>query len=186
LAGLSRSRRVALAALFGSAIFISKILVPSPFDKVLVVFQAMFLGLGAIMLVPLGATLVAVIGGLLTAAWRAPTAFFTVSFAVLYGLLVDGFCLLLKVQSSEGKISTGRLTGAVTISTALVGMASYYITTFVFQLVPRNQMLEIGILAGGIVSGLVGGYLASLVWRKSIRHIVSSSSERGLSPSSRE
>ena len=165
-----------MAALFGAVIFISKVVLPSPFDKVLVVVQALFLGLGAIMLAPLGATLVALIGGLLTAGWRAPMAPYTVSFAVIYGLLVDGFCRALRVRASDREIARNRLMAAVTVSTALVGLASYYTTTFVFQLIPRNPMIEVGVLLAGTVSGLVGGYLAALVWQKSIRHFLASSS----------
>ena len=178
MVALSRSRTVALAALFGSVVFISKVLLPSPFDKTLVVVQAIFLGLGAIMLPPLGATLVALSGGLLTAAWRAPMAVYTVSFAVIYGLLVDFLCRLLKVQSGEGEISRSRLVAAVTASTVLVGMASYYTTVFAFQLLPRNLTLELAILVAGTLSGLAGGYLAAVLWQKSIRHIVRSPSNR--------
>jgi len=178
MVALSRSRTVALAALFGSVVFISKVLLPSPFDKALVIVQAVFLGLGAIMLPPLGATLVALSGGLLTAAWRAPMALYTVSFAVIYGLLVDCLCRLLKVQSEEGEISRTRLVAAVTASTALVGMASYYTTAIAFQLLPRNLMLELSILVVGTLSGLAGGYLAAILWEKSIRHIVRPPSNR--------
>ena len=177
---MSRSRKVALAALFGSVVFISKVVLPSPFDKVLVVVQAMFLGLGAIMLAPFGATLVAVVGGLLTAGWRAPMAIYTVSFAIVYGLLVDGFCSVLRVRSKEGEVNRTRLIAAVTVSTALVGMASYYTTTLLFQLIPRNMMFEIGILIAGTISGLAGGYLAALMWQKSVRHLVTSPSGRRL------
>lgn len=169
---------MALAALFGSVVFISKVLLPSPFDKALVVVQAIFLGLGAIMLPPLGATFVALSGGLLTAAWRAPMAVYTLSFAVIYGLLVDFLCRLLKVRSKNGEISRSRLVVAVTASTALVGMASYYTTVFAFQLLPRNLMFELGMLAAGTLSGLAGGYLAAMLWQKSLRHIVTSPSDR--------
>ena len=177
---MSRSRKVALAALFGSVVFISKVVLPSPFDKVLIVVQAMFLGLGAVMLGPLGATLVALIGGLLTAGWRAPLAIYTVSFAIIYGLLVDSFCSVLRVRRKEGEVNRIRLIAAVTVSTALVGMASYYVTVLMFQLIPRNIVFEIGILIAGILSGLAGGYLAALIWQKSVRHLVTSPSAHRL------
>jgi hypothetical protein len=163
---------VALTALFGTIVFISKVILPSPFDKILVVVQAIFLGLGAVMLAPLGATLVALIGGLLTAAWRAPMAAYTVSFAIIYGLLVDGFCSALRVRPRDGEVNRTRLVAAVTFSTALVGMASYYTTTLLFQLIPRNTIFDIGILIAGTLSGLTGGYIAALIWQKSVRHLV--------------
>jgi len=94
--GLGKSRRVALAALFGVLIFISKILVPTPIDKVIVGVQAIFLALSFLLLGFLGATWVALVGGLLTAIWRAPFAPITLMFALLYGLLVG--CVNASIQ----------------------------------------------------------------------------------------
>jgi len=76
------------------------------------------------------------------------------------------------VRSREGEVDRTRLIAAVTTSTALIGMASYYTTVFLFQLIPRNMMFEIGMLILGTISGLAGGYLAALVWQKSVRHLV--------------
>ena len=168
---MSRSRRVALAALFSSIIFISKTALPSPFDKTFVIVQAFFLGLGTLMLAPLGATLIAFTAGLLTAAWRAPMAIYTVTFAVVYGLLVDGFCYALKARSNNEEVRRTRFIAALTVSTVLVGMASYYTTVHLFQFLPRNLALEMGILVAGTLSGLAGGYLGSLIWRKYLQHL---------------
>ncbi|WP_455285414.1 hypothetical protein [[Eubacterium] cellulosolvens] len=166
-----RSRRLALAILFAVLVFISKIFLPTPLDKVLIVVQALFLGLGSIMLAPLGATTVSTIGGLLTAAWRAPLAPFTLGFAILYGLLVDAFSMVFKVK--DGSVRVGRLVAAVTVATAISGVASYYTTVYVLSLLPRNIVLEAAILIIGVLSGLGGGYLAGLVWNKAVRHLVS-------------
>jgi len=76
--------------MFGVAVFISKIALPSPFDKTLVAFQALFLTLGALLM---GATYVSFVGGVLTAFWRASMAPFTLAFALMYGLLIDSFYL---------------------------------------------------------------------------------------------
>jgi len=134
-----------------------------------VVVQALLLTLGYLMLSGLGATYVASVGGLLSAAWRAPFAPFTVIFAMMFGLLVDGFSHAFKVKSSEGDVRTGRLVASVTASTALVGMASYYVTVYMLNLLPRNVILEVSILAAGIINGVAAGYLAGLIWRKYLR-----------------
>jgi len=169
--GLGKSRRVALAALFGVLIFISKILVPTPIDKAVVVFQALFLALSFLLLGFLGATLVALVGGLLTAIWRAPFAPVTLTFALLYGLLVDVFMLAFKVKAASGDVRTGRLMVALSLSTAVVGLTSYYVTVYILTLLPRNPMLEISILVAGTISGAVAGYLAATIWRKALQHI---------------
>lgn len=62
---------------------------------------------------------------------------------------------------------------AVTLATAVTGMASYYTTVYVLSLLPRNIALEAAILVIGILSGLAGGWLATLLWTKALRHFVS-------------
>ncbi len=168
----SRSQRVALAALFGVMISISKIFVPSPIVHGMVVFQAMFLELGFLMLGPSGATFVGLIGGLLTALWRMPLSPFTIAFALVYGLLVDALSILFRVRISMGELRLRRLISAVALSTTLTGLASYYTTVYVVELLPRNPLLEAGVLAAGVISGLIGGYLAALVWRRALRQVV--------------
>lgn len=170
--GSLRSKRVALATLFGVIISISKSFAPSPIDKALVVFQAMFLELGFLMLGSFGATFVGLIGGLLTALWRAPLSLFTIAFATIYGLLIDALSISFKVRTLEGDVQLYRVVLAVTLSTTIVGLASYYTTVYVVDLLPRNPVLEVGILVAGVISGLIGGYLAGLMWRRALRHVI--------------
>jgi len=44
----TRSRKIALAIMFGVAVFISKVALPSPVDKMAIGFQALFLALGSL------------------------------------------------------------------------------------------------------------------------------------------
>lgn len=165
------TRRITLIALFGVAVFASKAFLPSPIDKMVVAAQAVFLALGSLLSRPLGATLVSVIGAALTVFIRPSLVPFTVAFALTYGLLTDGFIVVLRAKSSEGDVRVGRLVAAVTMSTAVTGLASYYTTVHVLALFPRNPTLEIIILAVGMVSGLLGGYLAALIWRRTLQRI---------------
>ena len=171
--GGQRLRRLTLAVVFAVLVFISKTLLPTPLDKMLVVVQALFLGLGAITLSPFGATIVSIIAGLLTSAWRAPFAPFTLAFAVLYGLLMDAFLMLLKVKAENGALRMKRLVAGVTAATTLTGMASYYTTVHILSLLPRNILLETAILFVGFLNGIAGGYLTGLLWSKGIRHLIS-------------
>jgi hypothetical protein len=160
------SRRITMATLFGVLVFVSKILIPTPFDKMAIAPQALLLTLGFLSIGPLGATYVAAIGGLLSAAWRAPFAPFTMAFALMYGLLIDGFCYAVKIKGSQGSVRKGRLVGAVTLSTVIVGLSSYYVTVFVFSILPRNPLLEFIILIVGTLNGVIAAYLTLLVWSR--------------------
>ena len=120
---------------------------------------------------PFGATLVAAIGGLLTATYTSQLAFFTVVFAVIYGLLVDGSILIFRARTSKTEISAHRFALAITVSTAIIGFIAYG-TTIALSLLPRNPVAEIFILVGGILSGSVGGYLDVIIWRRAARYFV--------------
>jgi uncharacterized membrane protein len=167
---LPSSRRFALAAVFGAVIFTSKVFAPTPVKDSVIVVQALLLGLGALLLTPFGATLVATIGGLLTASWNPNLAVFTLTFAALYGVLIDSTIWALKARTSRIEVRAKRFTAAITLSTAAIGLVAYA-TTIILGLLPRNPVAEVFILAGGIVSGLVGGYLAVLVWRRAAKHL---------------
>jgi len=168
--------------MFGVAIFISKIALPSPFDKALVVFQALFLALGALLIGVMGATYVALVGGILTAFWRASMAPFTLTFALIYGLLVDSLIPGFKAKSSKGDVRSSRIVAAVTVSTGIVGLASYYVSVFVVKIITRSptvvyiaglaiNVMEIAILIAGLVNGLIAGYVASYIWKRNLRQL---------------
>ena len=165
------SRRIAVATLFGVLVFVSKIVIPTPFDKMAIAPQALLLTLGFLSIGPLGATYVAAVGGLLSAVWRAPFALFTLAFALMYGLLIDGFCCAMKVKGSEGCVKKGRLVAAVTLSTVMVGLSSYYVTVSIFGILPRNPILESIILIAGTLNGLIAAYLTLAVWSRITKHL---------------
>jgi len=165
------TRRITVATIFGVLVFVSKILIPTPLDKMAIAPQALLLTLGFLSIGPLGATYVAAVGGLLSAVWRGPFAPFTVAFALMYGLLIDTLSYAMKVKNSDGGLKKGRLVGAVTMSTVIVGLSSYYVTVFVFGLLPRNLFLEFVVLIAGTMNGLIAGYLTLLVWSRTGKHL---------------
>ncbi len=157
--------------MFGVAVFISKVALPSPVDKMAIGFQALFLALGSLLMGLPGATFVAFIGGILTAFWRAPMAPFTLFFAMVYGLLVDGFILILKVRNSNGDVRPSRMIASLAASTGIVGLASYYTTTLV-GIIPHNPFLDVTILVTGVINGVVAGYVATYVWKRNLRQLM--------------
>jgi len=166
---IPHSRRYALAAIFGAVIFISKIFAPTPIKHSMVLIQALLLGLAALLLSPLGATFVSTIAGLLSASWSSELAVFTLTFAIGYGLLIDGLIWIFKARRSNFEVDAPRFTLAITFSTAIIGLVAYWVTV-VLGLLPRNPVAEILILIGGVLSGLAGGYLSVVIWRRAARY----------------
>ena len=161
----SLSHRLALISLFGGSIFLSKIILPTPIDKMFLVLQAMMLALGTLYISRFGGTSVALIGGLLTTLWRPSFAPFSLIIAVMYGMLMDILIFGLRVKIADNEISLKRLVVAITIATSLTGILGYYVTVLALELLPRNVMLEILIFAAAIVNGVVAGFLTARVWR---------------------
>ncbi|MFQ6073760.1 MAG: hypothetical protein ACE5KC_00940 [Candidatus Bathyarchaeia archaeon] len=166
-----KTKRLVLATLFGAVLFLSKTVVPSPMDKMFLVVHALLLALGALLLQKMGATYVALMGGVLTALLRTALAPFTFAFALLYGLFIDGFFFIFKVDTAGSDVKTSRLVASMTLSTALVGLISYYSTVFLFGLLQRNLVLEVSILVIGTLNGILAGYLTSAVWKRFLKNV---------------
>jgi len=156
---------LALATIFGAIISAFEILLPSPIDKAFIFIQTLLLSLGHLTLGPPGATYISLVDGLLTALWRTPLAPFTLAFALLYGLSIDIISSIAKVKDVDNDVKSKRLITAVTVSTVIVGSASYY-TSVTFDLLPRNPLLEMSIFAAGVINGLIGGYLSIVIWKR--------------------
>ena len=167
----SNTKRAALATLFGAILFLSKIVVPSPIDKMVIGVHALLLALGALLLKRMGATYVAIIGGVLTAFWRMSTAPFTLGFTLLYGLFVDVFFFIFKTNLLKGNVKSSTLVASLTVSTALVGLISYYTTVFLFGLLQRNPVLEASMLIIGDLNGAIAGYFTSIFWNDYLKNI---------------
>ncbi len=159
------TRNLTLAIVFGVMIFIFETLLPTPMDKAFTFFQAMLLSLSYLLIGVPGATFTSLIGGSLTAIWRAPLAPFTIGFALLFGGLIDLFCFVFGARDRNGNVRQMRLISAVTLSTMITGLAGYYLTVE-FELMPMDPTLGMIILISGILSGIVGGLLSMVLWKK--------------------
>jgi len=166
----ANARRIALATLLGVLVFLSKVILPSPLDKMFILPQALLLALGGLLLRRMGATYVATIGGAVTAMWRPEFALFTFGFAVLYGFFVDLFIFTFKADAAKGDMKPRGVVIAITLSTALIGILSFY-TSVLFGLLPRNPPVEVVILIAGTLNGAVAGYLAYIIWKRYLKNI---------------
>jgi hypothetical protein len=159
------SRRIAIAAVFSVIVFTSKAFAPAPFKDSFVIVQALLLGLAGLLVAPLGATLVSTIAGLMLAGWAPSLAVFSVGFSVLYGLMLDSLLIVLHPLDELGRLKAKRFTLAVSVSTAAIGIVAYAVT-LTLRLLPRNPIAEVAILVAGGVTGVAGGYVGVLVWRR--------------------
>jgi uncharacterized membrane protein len=159
------TRNLALITVFGVTISLFEAILPTPIDKAFTFFQAMLLSLGYLLMGAPAATLISLVGGSLTAMWRAPLAPFTIGFALLFGASIDILCSVFRAKNNEGKIKQVRLIVAVAISTMITGVLGYEMTVML-DLMPMNPSLGSLILVSGITSGIVGAYLSLVLWKR--------------------
>ncbi|MFI5404694.1 MAG: hypothetical protein ACHQYR_03100 [Candidatus Gagatemarchaeaceae archaeon] len=163
------SRKVATASVFGVIIAIVKgPLLPPPSGDLLVVVEAMLLGLSFIILGIGGATYTAAVAGLLINFVEPGFYFYPFVLALLYGLLVDGVSSVLKVKTAES-VSSKRLAVSLTIATAVVGPVAYYATVYLTPILPSDPSIYATIIIVGVVSGAVGGILATRIWDRNLK-----------------
>ena len=140
-------------------------ILPTPIDKMFVIFEALLLALGSLLLGRMGATNVGIVGGLLMTVWRVAYAPFSLIFAVVYGVLIDGFFLMFQVRTSHGEVKAGGLVASLALSTIIVGLLSTY-TIVSLELMPMIPSLYLVILIIGIANGVAAGYIASFLWKR--------------------
>ena len=166
----SKTKRIALATFFGVIVYVSKIILPTPIDKMFLVVQALLLALSSLILGRMGATYTATVEGLLTSIWRVGFFPYTIIFSVAYGLIIDGSFYITNVRMLDGSVKPGRLVASLSMSTATIGFVSMYVTVLL-GLMPWVPILYLVIIILGIVNGSVAGYLTLVIWRKYPSHI---------------
>lgn len=167
---MNKAERLLITALFGSIIFITRVFIPPPIDKLLIVVDAIFLILGAFFLKIWGATSVAAVGGVLTGLWR-PIVPFSFIFIFIYGFLVDCSLRIFKIKATSKGVNQNRLIISVALSTTIIAFVSYYATTIGLSIISANLVIDLLVLFMGPVSGIVAGYATSYLWNKFLRNI---------------
>ena len=178
---MQKIQRLFIIALFGTIIFVTNVFLPPPLNYLVIVVQAVMLAVSGFFIHKVGAMYVGAVGGLLTALVSPALGPFTFFFAFLFGVFVDVFMFLFKINGSPQGVNRNRLIIAMASSTMLIAVSSYsafaifpqYINGFGFVslFVQRSQMLDVLVLFMGPVSGGVAGYAASYLWNKYLRHI---------------
>jgi hypothetical protein len=167
---VQKAKRLVIAALFGSVVFVTRVFVPSPIDKLLIVVDAVMLVLGALFIKTFGATCVGAVGGVLTGLWR-PAVPFSFILVFLYGVLVDAFLFLFKVNVTVNGVNRNRLMLAMAFSTLVIAFLSYYVTALGLDVITANPVLDMLVAFMGPVSGAVAGYAAAYLWNRYLKNI---------------
>jgi hypothetical protein len=170
-----------IIALFGSIIFVVNVFLPPPLNYVLIVVEAVLLALSGLFIRKMGATYVGAVGGLLTALGNPALGPFTFLFTLLFGVFVDVFLFVFKINASREGVNRNRMIAAMAVSTMLIGVLSYSAFAMFPQFIPlakgaglfiqRSTMLDALVLFMGPASGIVAGYAASYLWNKYLRNI---------------
>lgn len=162
------SKRLAAATLLGGVAFVSSAFLPTPIDKMLVVFQALAFALSSLLIIGGGATHSSAINGVLLSVFRIGYFPLSLAFSIIYGLLVDGFFHVFKVKEQD-HVGKAKLIISLALATTITGLASMYTTTLM-GLLPMVPTLYFAILMIGILNGAVAGYLTLLIWNRYLVH----------------
>ena len=149
----------------------------------IIVVQAVLLAISGLFIPKVGAMYVGAIGGLLTALVSPALGPFTFFFAFIFGVFVDAFLFIFKINASAQGVNRNRLIAAMALSTLLIAVSSYsafaifpqYINAQGFSIVSlfvqRSTMLDALVLFMGPATGAVAGYASAYLWNKYLRHI---------------
>ena len=151
--------------------FVTRVFVPAPIDKLLIVVDAVLLALGALFIKSAGATSVAAVGGVLIGIWLPAFLPFSFIFTLLYGVIVDAAFFAFKVKATKNGVNRNTLMIAMTISTLFIGFLSYYSTSLTLNIIPITPVLTAIVLFMAPISGAVAGYATSYLWNKYLRNI---------------
>jgi uncharacterized membrane protein len=168
---VQRAKRVFIAALFSSIIFVINFLVPPPISYLLIVVQAVILALANFFLGKAGATYVGLIGGSLSALSRPAFGPFTFLFTFLFGLMVDIFSFAIKVSSTTVGVDQNRVIITMAFSTAIIGFLSYYSTAVYLKIVDLNPVMSGLVIFIATGSGISAGYAAAYLWNRYLKNI---------------
>lgn len=153
-----------VVTLLGGIAFVSSGLMPSPFDKIFVVFQATAFALSSLLIARNGAVYSSIINGVLLSIFRIGYFPFSLFFSMAYGMLVDGFFHAFRIRGKT-QLHRARLTVALAFATVITGVASMYTTT-IMGLLPMLPALYLAIFAIGILNAVAASYLTSFIWNR--------------------
>ncbi|MCZ2856746.1 MAG: hypothetical protein O2U62_06600 [Candidatus Bathyarchaeota archaeon] len=158
------SKRLTVITLLGTLAFVSNGFLPSPVDKMVIGIQALSFSLASLLVAKGGAIYATFVTGLLLSISRTSFFPFSLIFSLFYGLLIDGFFSLFKVN--EGNyVKSKRLILLLTVATGITGVVSMFLTTML-NIIPMIPTIYFAIIVGAVLNGSIAGYLTVIIWNR--------------------
>jgi len=130
--------------------------------------QALSFSLASLLVDKGGAIYTSFVTGLLLSVLRMSFFPFSLMFSVFYGLLIDGFFHLFKVNEAN-YVKSKRLILLLTVATGITGVASMFVTTML-EVIPMIPAVYFAIIVGAIINGAMAGYLTVIIWNRYLCH----------------
>jgi hypothetical protein len=140
-----------------------------------IVVQALAFALCSLMIAKSGAIYASFINGILLSIFRTGFFPFSLLFSLIYGLLIDGAFHAFKVNKGNN-VKAKRLILSLSLVTAITGVLSMFLTT-TMGLLPMATTIYLGVLAVGVLNGVIAGYLTLLVWNRHLSSLFQRSSQ---------
>jgi hypothetical protein len=167
---VQKTHRLFIVALFGAIMFVTRVFVPQPISKMLIVVDAVLLALSALFVKGIGATYASVLGGVLASLWMPALLPFSFILMVAYGVMVDLFVYLFRITAKPDGVNRNRLMAAMAVSTLLIGFVSYYASTLL-PILSASLMMDLVVAFIGPATGVTAGYAAAYLWNKYLKNI---------------
>src|SRR5271157_5036 len=168
---MADTRKLATATLLGVAIAVVKGPLQPPYADFLIIVEAPILGLSYLLLGRGGATYTELVNGLLQSTVKASFFPFSLVAALLYGLQVDFFGSVFRAGRGDSA-SSKRMIAALGLSSITTGIIAAY-TSISLGIVQYSPSLffyiYIPIIIWGVLSGSLGGFLATLIWERNLK-----------------
>ncbi len=171
-------RKLITATLLGVIIAVVKSPFTFPVTDYLIIVEVPILALSFLLLGRGGATYTGFVNGILQSAVKVTFFPYDLIFAVSYGVLVDVFGTLLGVRS-QGRTNTRRLVAALTLASAVLGVSIAYVFLALnlsssvglsnYSTPALIEVVYVPIVAWGIVSGALGGYISARIWERNLK-----------------
>ncbi len=170
-----------IIALFGSIIFVVNVFLPPPLNYALMVVEAVLLALSGLFIRKVGAIYVGAVGGLLTALGNPALGPFTFFFSLLFGMLVDLFLFIFRINASREGVNRNRLMGCDGVEydvdwnselLCLCNVSAILTCRSMAYSFKEVTMLDALVLFMGPATAVWLAYAASYLWNKYLRHIL--------------
>ena len=168
---MQKVTRLLIAAFFGSIIFVTRLFVPPPIDRMLIAVDAVLLALSGLFIKHVGATYVGAVGGGLVSLARPSLLPFSFILFFLFGCMVDVSFFIFRVRASPEGVDRNRLMVAMAFNTLLIGFVSYYAITLFPELIPSYPALDLIVAFMGPATGATAGYAAAYLWNRYLRNV---------------